>query len=138
MLLLEISSVILIMILAVIVLFGHGFTIDTAQISLEGVSADGVRLGLVLAVFGYVGFESSTTLGIEAKNPLKSIPGSMVWSSVLCGLFYMLIAYIQVLAFKGYATPLNKVADPLKCHSSYGRSGIVRSSYICGDRDEWL
>lgn len=113
MMLLEISSVILIMILAVIVLFQHGFTIDTAQISLEGVSADGVRLGLVLAVFGYVGFESSTTLGIEAKNPLKSIPGSMVWSSVLCGLFYMVVAYVQVLAFKGSATPLNKVNDPL-------------------------
>lgn len=113
MMLLEISSVILIMILAVIVLFQHGLTIDTAQISLEGVSADGVRLGLVLAVFGYVGFESSTTLGVEAKNPLKSIPGSMVWSSVLCGLFYMVVAYVQVLAFKGYATPLNKVDDPL-------------------------
>lgn len=113
MMLLEISSVILIMILAVIVLFQHGFTIDTAQISLEGVSADGVRLGLVLAVFGYVGFESSTTLGVEAKNPLKSIPGSMVWSSILCGLFYMVVAYIQVLAFKGSATPLNKVDDPL-------------------------
>lgn len=113
MLLLEFSSVILIVILALIVLFGHGFTIDTAQLSLDSVSADGIRLGMVLAVFGYVGFESSTTLGIEAKNPLKAIPTSVIWSSVLCGLFYILIAYTQVLAFRGYATPLNKVDGPL-------------------------
>lgn len=51
MLLLELASVALIVILAVIVLFKHGLIIDTAQISLEGVSADGIRLGLVLAVF---------------------------------------------------------------------------------------
>ena len=138
MMLLEISSVILIMILAVIVLFQHGFTIDTAQISLEGVSADGVRLGLVLAVFGYVGFESSTTLGIEAKNPLKSIPGSMVWSSVLCGLFYMVVAYIQVRAFKGSATALNKVDDPLSVIAHMAGVELLGIAISVAISDEWL
>ncbi len=113
MLILEISSVFLIVILAAIVLFRHGFTLDSAQIALDSVSPDGIRLGLVLAIFGYVGFESSTTLGVEARNPLKSIPKAVIWSNVFCGLFYMLMSYTQVLAFRGYETPLNKVDGPL-------------------------
>lgn len=113
MLLLEFGSVILIVILALIVLFNKGFTPDTAQISLDSVSADGIRLGLVLAVFSFVGFESSATLGIEAKNPLKSIPRSMIWSTLLCGAFYIFLSYSEVLGFRGYETPLNKVNGSL-------------------------
>ncbi len=114
MLILEMTSVSLILILAVIVLFRHGFTIDTSQILLEGVSFEGVRLGLVLAIFSYVGFESATALGDEAKNPLRSIPRTMVWSIVLSGLFFILLSYTMVLGFSGYETPLNKTDVPLK------------------------
>lgn len=118
MLLLEFFSIILIVILALIVLFSKGFTPDTAQISLDSVSADGIRLGLVLAVFSFVGFESSATLGIEAKNPLKSIPRSIIWSTVLCGAFYIFLSYSQVLGFRGYETPLNKVNGSLSVLAS--------------------
>ena len=37
-------------------------------------TGSGLRLGLVLALFSFVGFESATTLGSEAHNPLKTIP----------------------------------------------------------------
>ena len=44
-------------------------TSTTAQIHLQGVTASGVRLGVVLALFSFVGFESATTLGAEAAKP---------------------------------------------------------------------
>ncbi len=56
MLILEVTSVSLILILTLLVLFRHGLTIDTSQILLNGVSSEGLRLGLVLAIFSYVGF----------------------------------------------------------------------------------
>lgn len=113
MLILEIVSISLILILAGVVLFGHGLTIDTSQIFLQGVSSEGIQLGLVLAIFSYVGFESATTLGDEAKEPLRFIPRSVIWSTVLSGLFFILLSYIEVLGFSGYKTPLNKSDAPL-------------------------
>ena len=112
MLVFEFTSVSLLLLLAVIVLFQYGFQIDTLQFSLHGVSFEGVRLGLVLAVFSYVGFESATTLGFEAKHPLRFVPRSVILSTVLAGLFYIFLSYTEVLGFIGYKTPLDKTAVP--------------------------
>ena len=43
-------------------------------------TGSGLRLGLVLALFSFVGFESATTLGAEARNPLKTIPRAVIQS----------------------------------------------------------
>jgi len=110
---LEGISVTLICILGLIVFAKHGFAIDTAQLSLKGASPEGVELGLVLAVFSFVGFESATALGDEAKNPLKFIPRSVIISTAISGLFFIILSYIEVLAFEGYKTPFDKVDAPL-------------------------
>jgi amino acid transporter len=68
MLVLEVVSLTLIFYLAVVVLVKSGFRIDIAQIKLDGVKPSGIGLGLVLAFFSFVGFESATSLGDEAKN----------------------------------------------------------------------
>jgi amino acid transporter len=39
-------------------------------------------MGVVVAIFSLVGFESSTAFGEEAVNPLKTIPKSIIWSLV--------------------------------------------------------
>jgi len=113
MLILEVTSVSLILILTLLVLFRHGLTIDTSQILLKGVSSEGLRLGLVLAIFSYVGFESATALGDEAKKPLRYIPKAVVWSTLLAGLFYILLSYTEVLGFSDSKTPLDKSDVPL-------------------------
>lgn len=113
MLILELTSMSLILILALLVLLGHGLTIDTSQISLAGVSPEGLRLGLVLAIFSYVGFESATTLGDEAKKPLRFIPQALIWSTVLAGIFFILLSYTEVLGFSGSKTSLDKSNVPL-------------------------
>lgn len=106
-------SVGLILILAAIILSANGFTVDMSQLSLQNVKSEGLQLGLVLAVFSYVGFESATALGEEAKKPLKFIPRAVILSTILSGLFFIVLSYTEVLGFSGSSTPLNKSAAPL-------------------------
>lgn len=113
MLFLELASVSLILLLAVIVLGGKGLTFDTPQLSLDGVSLDGMRLGLVLAVFSYVGFESATALGAEAQRPLVNIPRAVIASTIMVGCFFVIMSYVEVTGFRDLATPLNQSTEPL-------------------------
>ena len=70
-------------------------------------------MGLVMAMFSSVGFESATSLGSEARDPLKSIPRAVLWSAILAGLFFFLSAYAEVLGFRGEAETLDKSVAPL-------------------------
>jgi amino acid transporter len=112
MLLLEVVSVAMIVLLGIIVLFKKGYAIDMAQLSLKDAPPSGIVSGLVLGVFSFVGFESATTLGTEAKSPLRNIPRAVILSTVVCGSFFVLISYIEILGFTGLATPFNKSAAP--------------------------
>jgi amino acid transporter len=113
MLWLEAASVALISLVAVSIIIKHGAHIDMAQFNLHGVTPEKLRLGLVLAIFSSVGFESATSLGSEARNPLTSIPRAVKWSAILTGLFFFLCAYAEVLGFRGEAIPLDKSLAPL-------------------------
>lgn len=128
MLLLEVASVSMIVLLGVIVLFKKGYVIDMAQLTLRDTPPSGIVSGLVLGVFSFVGFESATTLGTEAKNPLRTIPRAVIFSTVACGLFFILLSYVEVLGFSGLATPFNKSAAPtsdLATAAGVGFFGIV-------------
>lgn len=113
MLALEAASVGLIALLGVIVLFKKGYVIDAAQLTLQDAKPSGIMLGLVLAIFSYVGFESATTLGDEAKRPLRNIPRSVIISTITSGLFFVIISYVEIIGFTGNATPFDKSAAPL-------------------------
>ena len=112
MLLLELVSMALILVLGVIVMLRGGEVLDARQITLQGLDFHGLKAGLVLAIFSYVGFESATTLGEEARNPLKSIPRSVLLSGLISGLFFMMSAYIAVLGFKHISGSLADSAAP--------------------------
>jgi amino acid transporter len=110
---LEASSVALISLIALGVIAKHGWRVDVGQITLQGVTPQKLRLGLVLAIFSSVGFESATSLGSEARDPLTSIPRAVKWSALLAGVFFFLCAYAEVLAFRGETQPLDKSLAPL-------------------------
>jgi amino acid transporter len=93
MLWIEAVSVLFIITVVALVLARRGGHIDMSQFRLQGVTGSGLRLGLVLALFSFVGFESATTLGSEARNPLKTIPSAVLQSSMLGGAFFTLCAY---------------------------------------------
>lgn len=109
----QIISIILIIIIAWIVLQKHGFAPDMAQLSLHSVSLPNLQLGLVLGVFSFVGFESATTLGEEAKKPLKFIPRAVLMSTVGVGLFFIITSYVEVLGFSSSKVPLSQSKAPL-------------------------
>jgi len=113
MLVLEGASVGLILFLCWVVLYHHSFKPDTSQLTLSGASFSGISLGVVTAIFSLVGFECATAFGEEAKNPLKTIPRAVIVSLLLTGLFFVIVAYTEVLGFTGYKTTLDKVDAPL-------------------------
>ena len=113
MLLLEGVSIGLITILCLIIWSHKGFMLDMSQLTLKGVTPGSVASGLVLVLFGFSGFESATSLGDEAKDPLKTIPRAMMGSTILSGLFFMITAYIEILGFEGTGVSITKSETPL-------------------------
>jgi amino acid transporter len=124
-LLLEGISVGLILLLGMIIWANKDFAIDTAQFSLQGTTPGGVAMGLVLVVFGFSGFESATSLGDEAKDPLQTIPKSVVFSTVLSGLFFIVMAYIEVLGFNGISVSLADSEEPLNLLAQQAGVGFL-------------
>ncbi len=120
MLWIEAASVSVIVIVVALVLFRHGWHLDADQLHLRGMTGSGLRLGLVLALFSFVGFESATTLGAEARNPLKTIPRAVIQSAVLAGAFFTICAYAEVLGFHTVGQDLGTSAGS---HVRAGASG---------------
>jgi amino acid transporter len=100
MLWIEAVSVSFILIVVVLVLVHTGFHLQKEHATLQGVSGSGLRLGLVLALFSFVGFESATTLGAEARNPLTTIPRAVIQSALLAGAMFVICAYTEVLGLR--------------------------------------
>jgi amino acid transporter len=113
MLWIEAASVSVIAIVVVLLLFRHGWHWDSEQLHLSGMTGSGLRLGLVLALFSFVGFESATTLGTEARDPLRTIPRAVMQSAILAGAFFMICAYSEVLGFHIVGQDLGKSEAPM-------------------------
>jgi amino acid transporter len=59
----------------------------------------GIIYGLVFAIFAFVGFESATTLGEEARDARRTIPRAVLVTTLVIGLFYVLLIYSGVVGF---------------------------------------
>ena len=114
MLWIEAVSVFLISLIVGSLLWKHGWHIDETQLRLRGATPVGVRLGVMLALFSFVGFESATTLGSEAKEPLKTIPRAVLQSALLAGVFFIVCAYGEVLSFHGANPGLGESTAPMR------------------------
>lgn len=113
MLWIEAASVTAIVVLVALLLIRHGRRWDWDELRLRGMTGSGLRLGLVLALFSFVGFESATTLGSEARNPLKSIPRAVILSALLGGAFFTICAYAEVLGFHEVGQDLGTSQAPM-------------------------
>jgi amino acid transporter len=112
MLWIEAASISMITIVLAVLLFRNGLHLDMPQLTLQNVTPSGVRLGVVLAIFSFVGFESATTLGHEARNPLRTIPRAVIQSAVLCGLFFLIGTYTETFAFRQIHSDLGASTAP--------------------------
>jgi len=113
MLWIEAASVSVIVVVVALLLLRHGWHLDREQLHLSGMTGSGLRLGLVLALFSFVGFESATTLGSEARNPLQTIPRAVLQSAVLAGAFFTVCAYAEVLGFHTVGQDLGASQAPM-------------------------
>ncbi len=112
----EAASVACITALAFVILFKHGFSVDTKQLSLGGVNVRGMGLAVVACIFSLVGFEAATTMGAEAKNPRRNLPRAVIASLLITGSFMVFMAYVEVAGTSNYgagwtSAPLNFLAQ---------------------------
>jgi amino acid transporter len=114
MLYIEGASVCLIAIVVATLLFKHGLHFDRPQLHLKTMSPRGIGLGVMLAIFSFVGFESATTLGAEARNPLRTIPRAVIQSALLAGVFFIVAGYGEVLGFRNSSTALGDSTNPFR------------------------
>jgi amino acid transporter len=122
MLWIEVVSVGLVVIVLALMLFRFGLHFDMDQFRLKGVSLSALGPALVLAMFSFAGFESATTLGGEARDPLRTIPRAVLQCAILAGLFFMLCSYSEVLGFRGETGKLSDSTSPL--HLLAAKAGI--------------
>jgi amino acid transporter len=123
MLWIEIGSVSMIVLVLAIMPFRFGMHIDPDQFHLKGMSFSALGPALVLSIFSFVGFESATTLGGEARNPLRTIPRAVLQSAILVGVFFVLCSYSEVLGFRGETGKLSESTSPL--HHLAEKAGVA-------------
>ena len=118
MLYIEGASVLLIAVVVATLLFKHGLHLDHPQLQLKSMSPRGIGLGVMLAIFSFIGFESATTLGAEARNPLRTIPRAVIQSAILAGVFFIVAGYGEVLGFRNSANSLGESINPFRSLSA--------------------
>lgn len=114
MLWIEATSVTLIAVVCALLLWHQGPHADMAQVRLHAATFSGVRLGVIFAIFSFVGFESATALGAEAANPHRTIPRAVIQSAVFAGLFFVLCAYLETLGMRVAGKDLGQEPAPLR------------------------
>jgi amino acid transporter len=112
MLWIEASSILLILVLLLWPGRPGALHWDSSQLLLQGISLSGLRNGLVLAIFSFVGFESAATLGAEATNPHKTIPRAIRLTAFGSGIFFIFATYAESIGF-GDKRPRYKMPERL-------------------------
>jgi amino acid transporter len=65
--------------------------------SLKGTG--GLLTAVVYTIFAFVGFESATTLGDEARQPRRTIPRAVLLTTLVVGVFYVLVSYAVTIGY---------------------------------------
>lgn len=123
---LELISIAVIVLVLLIVLFSSGNVFDANQLKLTGATFDGMVFAVVLAILGFVGFESAAALGEESQDPYRAIPRAIRGSAIFAGILYIFATYSQVAAFKGGVEGLAASASPMDdLAEQYGLTGFL-------------
>ena len=81
-----------------------------------GGTVTGIFKGMVFAILAFIGFESATPLGEEARNPRWTVPRAVVLSALAIGLFYVFCSYALVIGtgFDDFTQVATSAANPWK------------------------
>jgi amino acid transporter len=93
----------------------------------------GLMIACVYTIFAFVGFESASTLGEEAKDPKKTIPRAVMLSTVLLGAFLCIVTYAEIIGFGASKSGINQmINDPAAFNTLAHRYG---NSFLAGLMD---
>jgi amino acid transporter len=109
----EAFSVLLILFILGAAMRGNHHWLDRSQLRLEGTSFSHFRLGFVLAFMTLAGFESTTTLGEEAKNATRTLPRVMLLCLVPIGVLFLASIYCLTVLSHGRNLALDQTDAPL-------------------------
>lgn len=132
MLLLEIISVTIICLLIAIVLHGYDRSIDPDQLRLKHAFPGGLGLAIAFAVFSFVGFESATAFGAEARLPLVTIPRAVIGSVIFASAFFVVATYAEIVGFAHAPKPLDQQTFPLGTLAELYGLGYLRVPITIG------
>ncbi len=132
MLVLEVISVTIICVVAGVVLHAHAFAVDMHQVRLEGGFPGGIGLAIAAAVFSYVGFESATAFGGEARRPLVTIPRAVIGSVIFATVFFVIATYAEIVGFSRAARPLGAQTFPIGTLAQLYGIGYLRLPVTIG------
>jgi amino acid transporter len=120
MLAVELVSVVAILFILGAAMFRSHHWVDRAQLSLSGVSFSGMKLGFILAFMVLAGFESTTTLGEEARAATHTLPRVMFLCIVPIGVLFIgslycltALSHSQNLALDQSDAPLDLIAQSI-------------------------
>jgi amino acid transporter len=95
-----------------VVFVKHG-VLDVAELSIKGGFPGGIGLAIAFAMFSFVGFESATAFGAEAKQPLVTIPRAVIGSVIFATVFFIVATYAEILGMRDATKPLDQQTFPL-------------------------
>ena len=95
-------EMVILTIFALVIIFKGGAAGNTIQTfdpshSLKGSS--GLLTAVVYTIFAFVGFESATTLGDEAREPRRTIPRAVMLTTLVVGVFYVIVSYAVTIGY---------------------------------------
>ena len=105
-------SIACIVAIGVVVFVRHGF-IDPAQLDVSRIDRHGFFLACMLTVLAYGGFETAGNLARERRGSEKTVPRAILLSVVVVGVFFVFMAYAEVLGFSDDTMLLGRTTAPL-------------------------
>jgi amino acid transporter len=93
---LEVASIVMVTVVLVLLLLARtGDPTTPGAMPNPVFTWGGFALAVVLGVAGFMGFESATTLGVEAARPLRSIPRALLWTPAVAAVLLLAAAGAQ-------------------------------------------
>ncbi|MGN6409512.1 MAG: APC family permease [Curtobacterium sp.] len=111
-LLVETLSVAVIVVL-IVALVARLHPADASAVALGPTAPAPFAVGTALAVTAFVGFESASVLGVEARRPFATIPRAISWTVLVAGALYLASAAAQQLGFAAMDADLADSASPV-------------------------
>lgn len=114
-------SIACIVAIGVVALARHG-PIDPVQFDVSRFDHHGFFLACMLTVLAYGGFETAGNLARERRGSEKTVPRAILLSVVVVGVFFVFMAYTEVLGFGDDTVLLGRTTAPLNLIAA--RNGV--------------